>query len=76
MALMVTIWCDALVEVRLGDAERVAVADQMSSLVDKFALAQGRTRAAGFVLGRTPKGTAARGLRQIREAYEENRRSG
>ena len=74
MALMVTMWCDALVEVRLGDAERLgAVADQMRSLVDKFALAQGRTGCRWFrALADARRGNARESFRQIRAAYEEN----
>ena len=74
MSLMVTIWCDALVEVRLGDAERVgALADQMSSLVDKFALAQGRTACRWFrALADARRGNTRESFRQIRAAYEEN----
>ena len=71
---MFTIWCDALVEVRLGDAERVgALADQMSSLVDKFALAQGRTACRWFrALADARRGNPRESFRQIRAAYEEN----
>ena len=74
MALMITMWCDALVEVRLGDAERVgALADQMSSLVDKFALAQGRTACRWFrALADARRGNTRESFRQIRAAYEEN----
>jgi DNA-binding winged helix-turn-helix (wHTH) protein len=74
VALMVTIWCDALVEVRLGDAERVGVlADQMSSLVDRFALAQGRTACRWFrALADARRGDARDSFAQIRSAYEEN----
>jgi len=73
-ALMITIWCDALVEVRLGDAERVgALADQMSSLADKFALAQGRTACRLFrALADARRGATRDSFRQIRAAYEEN----
>jgi tetratricopeptide (TPR) repeat protein len=74
MAMMVTMWCEALVEVRLGDAERLgAVADQMRSLVDKFALAQGRTACRWFrALADARRGTTSESFRQIRAAYEEN----
>ena len=74
MSLMFTIWCDALVEVRLGDAERVgALADQMGSLVEKFALAQGRTACRWFrALAEARRGNPRESFRQIRAAYEEN----
>ena len=74
MALMITMWCDALVEVRLGDAERLgALADQMSLLVDKFALAQGRTACRWFrALADARRGNTRESFRQIRAAYEEN----
>ncbi len=74
MSLMVTMWFDALVEVRLGDAERVgALADQMSSLVDKFALAQGRTACRWFrAWADARRGNTRESFRQIRAAYEEN----
>jgi tetratricopeptide (TPR) repeat protein len=74
MSLMVTMWCDALVEVRLGDAERVgALADQMSSLTDKFALAQGRTACRWFrAWADARSGNTHETFRHIRAAYEEN----
>ena len=49
MARLVAIWFDALFEVRLGDAERVAaLADEMHALVDEFAVAQGRNACRWF----------------------------
>jgi DNA-binding winged helix-turn-helix (wHTH) protein/tetratricopeptide (TPR) repeat protein len=43
MALLVTVWYDALLEVRLGNVDRVAmIADEMRALVDEYALAQGK----------------------------------
>lgn len=74
MALLVAIWLEALIVVRLGDADRLAaLADEMSSLVDKFALAQGKT-ACRFFRGRADacRGNPLEGFRQIREAYEQN----
>ena len=74
MSLMVTMWFDALVEVRIGDAERLgALADQMSFLADKFALAQGKTACRWFrALADARRGNEAESFRQIRAAYEEN----
>lgn len=74
VSLLVTIWCDALVQVRLGDTDRVAaVAEQMSAVVEKFAIAQGRTAARWFrALASARGGEAAAGYRQIRAAYEDN----
>ena len=49
MARLVAIWHGALLEVRLGDAERVAaLADEMHALVEEFALAHGRTACRWF----------------------------
>ena len=71
---MFTIWCEALVQVRLGDIERVAVlAAEMGRLVEKFALAQGRTACRWFhALAEARGGQRAESFRQIRAAYEEN----
>ena len=71
---MFTIWCDALVQVRLGDIERVAaLAAEMGRLVEKFALAQGRTACRWFhALAEARGGESAESFRQIRAAYEEN----
>lgn len=78
MALLVTIWFDALCEIRFGDAERVAaLAEELHSLVEEFALAQGKTACRwfrGWVDVR--RGKPLEGFRQIRAAYEENRRLG
>jgi DNA-binding winged helix-turn-helix (wHTH) protein/tetratricopeptide (TPR) repeat protein len=77
-ARMVAIWCDALFEVRLGNAERVAaLADEMQALVDEFALAQGRSACRwfrGWADARMGQPLGAH--RRIREAYEENMRLG
>ena len=78
MALMVTIWCDTLCEVRRGDVVRVGVlADEMQSLVDEFALTQGKAACRwfrGWVDAHC--GRPADGFRRIREACEENRSLG
>jgi hypothetical protein len=78
MARLVAIWCDALVEVRLGNAERVAdLADELGTLVDEFALAQGRA-ASGWFRGWADArmGDPLAGYRRIRAAHEENTRLG
>jgi tetratricopeptide (TPR) repeat protein len=78
MARMVAIWYDALLEVRLGNAERVAaLADEMRALVDEFALAHGLTACRWFRAWADARtGQAGDGYRRIREAYEENARLG
>jgi len=77
-ARMVATWCDALCEVRLGDVARVAtLAEEMQSLVEEFALAQGRPACQwfrGWVEAR--RGEPREGYRRIREGYEENTRLG
>ena len=72
-------WHGAMLEVRLGDAERVAaLADEMQALVDEFALAHGRTACRWFRgwadarMGQPRDGHR----RRIREAYEDNTRLG
>jgi DNA-binding winged helix-turn-helix (wHTH) protein/tetratricopeptide (TPR) repeat protein len=74
MALMVTIWADALLHVRLGDVDRVEiVADEMRALVDKFELAQGKPACRYFRgWADSRKGKALEGFRQIRGAIDEN----
>ncbi len=78
VAQMIAIWCDALLEVRLGDAERVeALAEQMETVVEEYALGLGRTAFGwlrGWALART--GRPVEGFRLIRDAYEENVRLG
>ncbi|UHQ19397.1 AAA family ATPase [Lysobacter sp. KIS68-7] len=74
MAVMVAIWLDALVEVRLGNAERVAsLAAEMLALVEEYALAQGRL-AGRFFQGwaESRLGQPREGYRRIREACDEN----
>jgi len=74
MALLVTLWFDALFEIRRGDAARVgAIADEMKSLVDRSELAQGKTAYRWFRgWADVHQGEPAQGFRNIREAYEEN----
>jgi DNA-binding winged helix-turn-helix (wHTH) protein/tetratricopeptide (TPR) repeat protein len=78
MAQLVAIWHSALVEVRLGDAERVAaLAGEMHTLVDQHALAHGRTAWRWFRAWADARMGAARDTYpRIREAYEENARLG
>jgi tetratricopeptide (TPR) repeat protein len=74
VARMTAIWCDALLEVRLGNPERVAaLADEMQALVDRFAVAQGRTARRWFGgWAEARLGQPREGYRRIREAHEEN----
>jgi tetratricopeptide (TPR) repeat protein len=74
MALLVTLWFDALLQVRLGEVDRVAaLADEMCALVDKFALAQGKAACRWFRgWADARKDKALEGFRQIRDAHEEN----
>jgi hypothetical protein len=78
MALLVTIWIDALLAIRLGDEHRVgALADEMQSLVEKFALAQGKTACRWFRgWADARRGRTLEGFESIRAAYEENRALG
>lgn len=74
MSLLVAIWYQALCEIRFGDTDRVAgLAEEMHSLVEEFALAQGKSACRwfrGWVEAR--RGDPARGFRQIREGFEQN----
>lgn len=74
MALTITMWFDALCEIRFDDADRVsALADEMQSLVDESALAQGKTACRWFRgWADARRGKPLEGFRQIRAAYEEN----
>ena len=78
MTRLVAAWQEALLEVRLGDADRVAaLADEMQALVDEFSLAQGRTACQWFRgWAEARKGRPRDGHRLIREAYEQNLRLG
>jgi tetratricopeptide (TPR) repeat protein len=71
-------WRRALVEVRLGNAGRVAaLAEEMQALVDEFSLAQGRTACRWFRgWAQALNGAPVEGHRLIREAFEENSRLG
>ena len=77
-ARMVAIWCDALCEVRLGDVARVAtLAEEMQTLVEEFALAQGRAACKWFRgWADARRGEPREGYRRIREGYEANMRLG
>jgi len=74
MARLVAIWCDALFDVRLGNAKRVAaLADEMHALVEEYALAQGRAACRWFRGWADARmGEPLEGYRRIREAFEEN----
>ncbi|MET0986839.1 MAG: AAA family ATPase [Steroidobacteraceae bacterium] len=74
MALLLTMWFDALCEIRFGDADRVAaLAEEMHSLVEEFALAQGKTACRWFRgWADARRGRPLEGFREIREAYEQN----
>lgn len=78
MARLVAIWCDALIEVRLGNVQRVAaLADEMHALVEAFTLAQGRAACRWFRGWADARlGKPLEGYRMIREAYEENKQLG
>ncbi len=78
MTRMIAIWFETVVELRLGNVERVAaLAGQMQSLVDEFALVQGRTAARWFLGWATARaGKPHEGHALIRNAYEENTRLG
>ncbi len=77
-AHMVALWCDALCELRLGNAARVAeLADEMQALVERFALAQGRAACQWFRgWADARRGGPREGFRRIREGYEANTRLG
>jgi len=78
MARLVAIWHNALFEVRLGNAERVAaLADEMRALVDDSALAHGRTASRWFRGWADARlGSPREGHREIRAAYDDNVRLG
>ena len=78
MAQLVAIWHSALLEVRLGNAERVAaLADEMRALVDEFVLAHGRNAWRWFRGWADARMGAPRDAYQrIRTAYEDNVRLG
>jgi tetratricopeptide (TPR) repeat protein len=74
----VAIWLNALFEVRLGEAQRVAaLADEMQALVDEFSLAHLRAACRWFRGWADARmGQPLEGYRRIREAYDENRQLG
>jgi len=78
MARLVAIWHGALLEVRLGNAERVAaLADEMHALVEEYALAHGRTACRWFrALADARMGAPHDAYQRIRDAYEDNVRLG
>jgi tetratricopeptide (TPR) repeat protein len=78
MARLVAIWQSALLEVRLGNAGRVAaLADEMRALVEEYALAHGRNGHRWFRGWADARmGEPMEGYRRIREAYEDNTRIG
>jgi tetratricopeptide (TPR) repeat protein len=78
MAQMIGLWFEAVFELRLGDAERVAeLAHRGATLVSEFALAQGRTAFRWFLgWAQARLGKPREGYQLIREAYEENTRLG
>ena len=78
MGRLVAIWHGALLEVRLGNAERVGeLADEMRTLVDQFALAHGETACRWFRAWADARlGNPRDAYRAIREAYEDNVRLG
>ncbi len=71
---LAALWYDALFEVRLGNAERVAaLADEMRALVDESAVAQGQAACRWFHGWADARmGRPRDGYRRIREAYEDN----
>lgn len=78
MALMVTVWFDALCAIRSNDVSRVgALAKEMQALVDEYGLAQGKAACRWFQ-GWTAAhcGKARDGAAQIRAAYDDNRALG
>jgi ATP/maltotriose-dependent transcriptional regulator MalT len=78
MALLVTMWFDTLCQIRFGEVDRVAaLAEEMHSLVDQFALAQGVTASRWFRgWADARRGKPLEAFRQIRGAYEKNRALG
>jgi DNA-binding winged helix-turn-helix (wHTH) protein/tetratricopeptide (TPR) repeat protein len=78
MGKMVAIWCDALMEVRLGNSDRVAsLADELRALVEESDLGLGRTAWQWFRgWAEARKGEPREGFRRIREGHDENTRLG
>jgi DNA-binding winged helix-turn-helix (wHTH) protein len=78
MTRLVAAWQEALLEVRLGSAHRLAaLADEMQALVDEFSLAHGQTACQWFRgWAEARGGRPHEGFRLIREAYDHNTRLG
>jgi len=78
MARMVAIWHDALLEMRLANAERVAaLAREMGELLGRFELAHGRNAQRWFgAWADASMGRPREAYRALREAYEDNARLG
>ena len=78
MGKMVAIWCDALMEIRLGNSDRVShLADDLRALVEESDLAHGRAAWRWFRgWADARNGNPREGVRLIREAYEDNTRRG
>jgi len=78
MTRLVAFWQEALLEVRLGNVNRLsAVADEMQALVEEFSLAHGLTASQWFRGWAYARGGRPReGHQLIREAYEQNIRLG
>jgi DNA-binding winged helix-turn-helix (wHTH) protein len=74
MTRLVASWQHALLEVRLGNAERVAtLAEEMQALVDEFSLAQGRTACQWFRgWAKARQGGPLEGHRLILDAFAAN----
>jgi tetratricopeptide (TPR) repeat protein len=78
MGRLVATWLEAILEVRLGNVERVAeLAAELRALVEEHDLVQGRT-ACRFFKGWADArgGRASEAFPLIREAYEDNTRLG
>ena len=78
MGTMVAIWLDALMQVRLGDADRVSsLAGEMQTLVEQTQLGQGRAAGRWFRgWAEACKGKSQEGFQQIRDAFDVNTRVG
>lgn len=78
VARVIVIWFDALLQVRLGDPDRVAMlADEMRSVVEESALVQGGAAAEWFHgWADSRRGNAREGYRRIRAGYEGNTSAG
>jgi DNA-binding winged helix-turn-helix (wHTH) protein/tetratricopeptide (TPR) repeat protein len=77
-ARMIAIWYEALFELRLCNAQRVAaLSAEMHALAEEFALAHGRTACEWFGGWADARmGAPLEGYRRIRDAYESNVRLG